>query len=157
MVVIRAAESADADAVRAIATAAYRKYTVRMGREPAPMSADYPRAISEHHVWVALAQDRIAGFVVLVPAPGHLLLENVAVSPADQGLGIGVLLLRRAEERARELGLREIRLYTNAAMTENLAYYPRHGYTPTHRAREDGYDRVFFRKVLEPPDRPAGR
>jgi ribosomal protein S18 acetylase RimI-like enzyme len=150
MVVIRAAGRADAEAVRAIAAAAYRKYTVRMGREPAPMSADYAQAISEDHVWVALAEGRIAGFMVLVPRPGHLLLENVAVSPADQGLGLGALLLQRAEERARELGLREIRLYTNAAMTENLSYYPSRGYTRTHRAHEDGYDRVFFRKVVAP-------
>jgi hypothetical protein len=31
-------------------------------------------------------------------------------------------------------------------MTENLAYYPRHGYTKTHRALQDGFQRVFFRK-----------
>ena len=42
----------------------------------------------------------------------------------------------------------EIRLYTNEAMTANLAYYPRHGYTETHRAHEDGFRRVFFAKQL---------
>ena len=40
-------------------------------------------------------------------------------------------------------------IYTNAAMTENLAYYPRHGYTQTHRAQLDGFQRVFFRKRLD--------
>jgi hypothetical protein len=37
---------------------------------------------------------------------------------------------------------------TNAAMTENLAFYPRHGYVETHRASQDGFDRVFFSKRL---------
>ena len=40
----------------------------------------------------------------------------------------------------------ELRLSTNALMSENLALYPRLGWTRTHRAEEDGYDRVFFRK-----------
>jgi hypothetical protein len=33
-------------------------------------------------------------------------------------------------------------------MTENLAYYPRHAYIETHRAEQDGFRRVFFRKPL---------
>jgi len=33
-------------------------------------------------------------------------------------------------------------------MTENLAYYPRHGYRETHRAAQDGFERVFFAKPL---------
>jgi hypothetical protein len=44
--------------------------------------------------------------------------------------------------------LPEIRLYTNEAMTENLDYYPRRGYRETHRATQDGYQRVFFSKAL---------
>ena len=34
-------------------------------------------------------------------------------------------------------------------MTENLDYYPRHGYTEVRRAVQDGYRRVWFRKVLD--------
>jgi GNAT superfamily N-acetyltransferase len=75
-------------------------------------------------------------------------VENVAVRPAAQGQGIGGRLLALAEQHARGLGLSEIRLYTNEAMTENLAYYPRRGYTETHRADQDGFRRVFFRKPL---------
>jgi hypothetical protein len=48
-----------------------------------------------------------------------------------------------ADARARELGLGAIRLYTNAAMTENLALYPRRGYVETHRAEADGFSRVY--------------
>jgi hypothetical protein len=34
-------------------------------------------------------------------------------------------------------------------MTENLSYYPRHGYAETHRAEQDGFRRVYFRKPLD--------
>ena len=70
----------------------------------------------------------------------------MAVLPAAQGRGIGTRLLALADDRACSLRLPEIRLYTNEAMTENLAYYPRHGYSETHRAQQDGYHRVFFSK-----------
>jgi hypothetical protein len=33
-------------------------------------------------------------------------------------------------------------------MVENLAYYPRLGYVEYDRRREDGFDRVYFRKRL---------
>jgi len=70
------------------------------------------------------------------------------VRPSRQGRGAGSRLLALAEDEARRLRLSEIRLYTNEAMTENLAYYPRHGYAETHRAEQDGFRRVFFRKHL---------
>jgi len=60
-------------------------------------------------------------------------------------------LLALADDEARRLRLPEIRLYTNEVMTENLAYYPRHGYIETHRAEQDGFRRVFFSKRLTDP------
>jgi len=89
------------------------------------------------------------GLLVLEPAEDHLLLENVAVAPQAQGLGVGGRLLRLAEEQALARGLREVRLYTNEAMTENLAYYLRRGYSETHRATQDGFRPIFFTKPLE--------
>jgi ribosomal protein S18 acetylase RimI-like enzyme len=148
VVTVRLADQADAGTLRMIATVAYQHYVPRIGRAPAPMSADYAAAVRRGQAWVAVADGELAGFVILIPQPGYLLLENVAVLPAAQGRGIGARLLALAEERARRLRLSEIRLYTNEAMTENLAYYPRHGYAETHRAEQDGFRRVFFRKHL---------
>jgi ribosomal protein S18 acetylase RimI-like enzyme len=110
------------------------------------MVADYPAAVAEHEVWVALTGDAIVGLLVLVPSADHLLLENIAVDPGYQGRGIGARLLAVADEQAAAAGLGEIRLYTHVLMTENQAYYPRYGYVETHRANVDGYDRVFYRK-----------
>jgi GNAT superfamily N-acetyltransferase len=148
VITIRPAGDADVGALRAIAAAAYQRYVTRIGRAPGPMSADYAAAIRRGEAWVAVEDGAVTGFVILVSQPGYLLLENVAVLPAAQGRGIGARLLTAAEEQARWLGLNEIRLYTNEAMTENLAYYPRHGYSQTHRAEQDGFRRVFFSKHL---------
>lgn len=150
MLTVRPAGPADVPRLREIAAAAYAGYVQRVGRDPAPMAADYAGAVSSGQVWVAAEHGEVVGFLVLVTQPDHLLLENIAVLPLAQGRGIGACLLGLAEERAKVLRLSEIRLYTNEAMTQNLAYYPRHGYVQTHRAEQDGFRRVFFAKGLLP-------
>lgn len=147
----RPARAGDLSAVRRVAEAAYRPYVDRIGRPPAPMAADYADLIATGQLWVAEHAGAIAGLLVLCPEPDHLLLDNIAVHPEAQGQGVGRRLLDLAEQRARAAGYPEIRLYTNEAMTENLAYYPRQGYVETHRGVDDGFRRVYFRKRL-----PAG-
>lgn len=143
---IRPAGAEDVDVVRAIVRDAYAKYVPRLGREPAPMTADYAELVADKLVWVAAAGDEIVGVVVLRPGTESMLLENVAVAPAWQGRGVGRTLIGFAEGRARELGAAEITLYTNELMTENLALYPALGYEETGRRSESGHRRVFFRK-----------
>ncbi|MFG2042020.1 GNAT family N-acetyltransferase [Dactylosporangium sp. NPDC048998] len=145
-----AATPADLAAVRRLVAEAYTVYVPRIGREPAPMTADYAALIDRGRVWVTRTADRegLLGVLVLIPFADHLLLDTVAVAPLAQGRGIGAALLAFAEAHARSLGLPEIRLYTNAAMHENLAYYPRRGYTQTHRGTVDGFHRVYFAKRL---------
>lgn len=142
--VIRPAWPADADALSALANAAYVRYVERIGDSPAPMVADYASLIDAGEVWVADNGGRAVGLLVLRARPDHLLLDNVAVAPGEQGRGVGTQLLRLADEQARDRGLPEVRLYTNEAMTENLGYYRRHGFTETHRGIGDGYRRVYF-------------
>ena len=72
----------------------------------------------------------------------------MAVTDAARGLGLGALLLDAASAEARTLGLPELRLHTNVAMTENLTWYPRRGFEETHRETQDGYDRVFYRRPV---------
>jgi N-acetylglutamate synthase-like GNAT family acetyltransferase len=123
-VVVRPATRADAGAMRELAAAAYGKYVDRIGREPVPMTADYDRIAESGRAWLAEHGNRVVGLLVVEPARDHLLVENVAVAPGSQGLRVGSRLLRLAEEQARALGVREVRLYTHEKMTENLAYYP---------------------------------
>ncbi len=149
-VTLRPASSGDAAAMRELAEAAYQPYVARIGRRPAPMTADYAMIAGSGSAWVAEQCGRLVGLLVLKSAEDHLLLDNVAVDPDVQGLGVGSRLLRLAEEQAQAQGLNQVRLYTNAAMIENLTYYQRHGYLETHRATQDGYRRVFFTKAVVP-------
>jgi N-acetylglutamate synthase-like GNAT family acetyltransferase len=116
---------------------AFDKYVVRIGRQPAPMDADYRAAVASCRVWVFEADGEVAGFVVNEAHDDHLLLDTVAVDPAAQGHGFGAVLLARVEDDARELGFSEVRLVTNLAMTENQTFYPRHGIR-RDRARPPG-------------------
>ena len=65
----------------------------------------------------------IAGIIVLLPATDYLLLDNIAVSPARQGSGLGRRLLAFAEAEALRRGYAEIRLYTHQTMVENQRLY----------------------------------
>jgi len=145
---VRRASAHERDEVRALVREAYSRYVPRIGREPAPMNADYAALIGEASVWVGTVADQLVGVLVLQPGPRSLMLENVAVATTWQGRGIGRALIGFAEDRARALGLDEITLYTNEQMTENLALYPALGYEEVERRSEDGFRRVFFRKRL---------
>jgi ribosomal protein S18 acetylase RimI-like enzyme len=70
------------------------------------------------------------------------------VRPDRQGSGLGRRLIAFAESAARRQGHTELRLYTHATMTENIALYTRLGFRETGRGREAGYDRVFMAKRL---------
>jgi len=146
---IRRAGVADLPAVTALVREAYAPYVPRIGREPAPMTADYAALLEAAEVWVATDGDRgVIGVLLLHTQTDSLFLENVAVAPAAQGRGVGRALIEHAEQRARELGLPDVTLYTNARMTENLRLYAALGYVETDRRREDGFDRVFYRKPV---------
>jgi ribosomal protein S18 acetylase RimI-like enzyme len=83
-----------------------------------------------------------------MPLDGAMFIENVAVRPGHQGHGLGRRLLTFAEDRAKATGMREVRLYTNELMTENIAYYRRLGYEEVERRLDGGFRRVFMKKVL---------
>ena len=143
---VRQAKRGDVDTIERIVRAAYAPYVPRIGREPAPMRADYGTLIRAGCVWVADATEAAAGIVVLLARDKHLLLDNLAVAPEAQRRGIGRGLADFAETEARRRGYSRIVLYTNVAMTRNVALYRRWGWRETHRAEEDGYARVYMAK-----------
>jgi ribosomal protein S18 acetylase RimI-like enzyme len=145
---IRAATAADVPAIANIVDQAYRHYIARIGKPPGPMLDDYAARVSEGAVWVLEEAGVIAAIIVLLPASNYLLLDNIAVSPARQGLGLGRRLLAFAEAEALRRGYREIRLYTHETMVENQRLYASIGYVETGRGSESGYDRVFMCKQL---------
>jgi ribosomal protein S18 acetylase RimI-like enzyme len=147
--VIRRAEPQDRQAVEDIVHAAYAMYVERIGKPPGPMLDDYGALIAQGAVSVLGADEVIAAIIVLLPKPDHLLLDNIAVRPDRQGQGLGRRLIEFAENEARRLGYRELRLYTHEKMTENIALYRRLGFEETGRGHHAGYDRVFMTKRLD--------
>ncbi len=146
---VRKARADEIDAVRAIVDAAYSPYVERIGVRPAPLDDDYAARIRDGLVDIAEDDREILGLIVLVDQGDALLVENIAVRPASQGRGVGRALLAHADGTATRLGVRELRLYTNSAMTENIELYSRLGWHETHRRTEGGFQRVFFSKPAQ--------
>ena len=145
---LRRALPADAPVVAECVNAAYSQWVSRIGRKPWPMLQDYRVVVETEHVVLAEARGEVAGILVLRETPDGLLVDNVAVFPDCKGRGIGRALLVHAEQEARTRGHASLYLYTNEKMTENIAMYSRAGYVEYERRQEEGFSRVFLRKVL---------
>lgn len=146
---MRQASVGDSSRVRDIARAAYAHYVARIGREPAPMLADFEGHIQRGEVTLSEASGVINGYIVAYARPDDYFVENVAVHPDHAGTGLGKALMNHAEVAAIHAERRIIRLYTNVAMTENFPFYVALGYRKTHEATEAGFHRVYFEKILE--------
>jgi ribosomal protein S18 acetylase RimI-like enzyme len=125
---LRRAEAGDAAAVRELTRLAYAKWVPLIGREPKPMQADYDEAVRKHRIDLLHIDGKLAALIETIDEPDHLLVENVAVSPAFQRRGLGRKLMAHAERLAASLGYREIRLYTNKLFAENVELYRALGY-----------------------------
>ncbi|WP_230532999.1 GNAT family N-acetyltransferase [Microvirga roseola] len=146
---IRLADLEDLAQIEAVVHAAYVRYVPLIGREPGPMLDDYAALIARRQVHVLCDNGQVQGVLVLLPEDHTMLLDNVAVRPEAQGRGYGRQLIAFAEKVTRESGLRRLRLYTNEAMTENVALYERLGFIETHRGEEKGFKRVYMTKLLD--------
>ncbi|MFE4620776.1 MULTISPECIES: GNAT family N-acetyltransferase [Streptomyces] len=145
----RPALPSDVPAVKAVTDAAFHHYIDRIGLVPAPMESDHAANVAAGRVFVV--GDPVAGLVVVIPEVDHLYLDEVAVHPDAQGTGLGRVLMEWVEARARQLGLPEVRLLTNAMMWENQKLYERYGYEVVERRADGPYDRIHYRKVLNSP------
>jgi ribosomal protein S18 acetylase RimI-like enzyme len=146
----------DIAAIKLLIHRAYSPYITRLnGKHPAPMTADLSSLISCSQLFVLRlpdsSDDEIVGCISLsLSAASAEMLEinNLAVGVGMQGRGLGKLLLGFAVERAREKGCREVGLYTNVMMVENLRLYTKLGYREVSRYSEDGFERVGFRMIV---------
>jgi ribosomal protein S18 acetylase RimI-like enzyme len=145
---IRKATADDVARIGAIAHAAYVKYVSRIGREPSPMRADFAGEIAADHVVVIETAGFVDGYMIAWPESDAYFIDNIAVDPARQGEGLGRQLIDQAVEEGKRLRLPALRLYTNVVMTENLLMYAHLGFVETHRAIEQGFDRVYLRLTL---------
>jgi GNAT superfamily N-acetyltransferase len=149
---IQKARPEDAIFIRRIARAAYQPYVKRIGKHPAPMVADFTALIAAREVWSISEIGDIVGYIVMRNQSGSLHVENVAVTPERHGEGLGRALLEFAETEARRRELPRMELYTNALMRENLALYPLMGWQEFDCRNQDGFDRVYFERMVPATD-----
>lgn len=139
----------------ALVEAAYEPWIAVIGRRPGPMDDDYAARIAASEATVAVdpGGGRILALLVTERRNDHLLVDNIAVSPAAQRRGLGSALLAEAARQARALGLPLLRLYTHAKMDTNIALYRRAGFAEIARLSEKGFDRVYMQKPLPTAER----
>lgn len=126
---IRRADPGDEQTVQRISADAYiPAYMSVLGTIPRPATEDYGPRIQRGEVWILEIEAESTGIVVLEENTDHLLLYSIAVRPEAQRKGYGKALLDFADKRAIELGLCEVRLYTNEQMERNLRLYRQHGF-----------------------------
>ena len=126
---MRLATASDEPLVAAVTAEAYAVYERDLGFRPQPLDEPWAPRIAEGQVWL-LGQD---GVLVIERHPDHAMIYNVALRRSAQGSGLGGALLDHAERLAASWGSAELRLYTNALMTKNIAIYGRRGFRETGR------------------------
>jgi ribosomal protein S18 acetylase RimI-like enzyme len=146
VVFMRRAEESDVEIVREIVLAAYSKWISVIGREPTPMTADFNKAVREHDIYLAIIAGDAVGLIEIRLHADHLWIENVAVHPLRQGIGIGRRLLSYVEGKAAQAEIGEIRLQTNEAFEANIALYVALGYEIDKREPFMGGKTIFMRK-----------
>jgi len=146
---IRPARPGEAPLLAALVERAYAHYLPVIGRRPAPMDDDYAARIAAGQAWVLEDDASILGLLVLEDAPDHLWLDNIAVDPDLGRKGLGQVLMRFVFDEARQRGVPEVRLLTNALMTRNIGIYQRLGFTEYDRREEKGFFRVYMRAAVD--------
>ncbi|RVD49308.1 GNAT family N-acetyltransferase, partial [Mesorhizobium sp. M7A.F.Ca.ET.027.03.2.1] len=101
---IRRALADDLQTVISLTEAAYAPYTALLGAPPIPVTEDYAPRIEGGEVWVLESGSEIAGVLTLERHDDHAMIFSVAVSPAFQGKGFGIALLKHADEQTRLWG-----------------------------------------------------
>ena len=109
---IRRAVSADADRLTEITIAAkrYWKYPekwIHLWLPQLTITAEY---ISNHEVWMAMAEGAAVGYYSLEHLRDELWLGNLWVLPEHMGQGIGRLLFEHTFERCRRLGFSVLKI-----------------------------------------------
>lgn len=102
-------------------------------------------------VWV-IGQPPVA-CVVMTPKPDVLYVGKLAVAATRRGEGLARVLLDRADERARELGLPWVELQTRIELEANHRTFATLGFVETIRTAHPGYPRptsITFRRPVHP-------
>lgn len=101
--------------------------------------------------FIATHAGNILGCVFAGERPDCLYIGKLAVTPTQQGLGIGRALVDAAEAHARAIGKPAMELQTRIELLGNHAAFARLGFRETLRTAHPGFDRatsITMRKQL---------
>jgi ribosomal protein S18 acetylase RimI-like enzyme len=163
---IRPFEPGDAEAVNAVALAAFAQYRgVYSDWEALALGVGAMADLAETaEIVVAEDAERIAGAIAYVPPfaqpradffpPEWPIIRMLVVDPAARGRGLGRALTQACVERARRDGAEAIALHTSPAMEVALALYLRMGFALERQVPDRfGVPYAVYVKALG----PAGR
>ena len=154
----RRADPGDKEAIQRISADAYvPAYMAILGTIPKPATEDYGPRIEKGQVWILEVEGEPTGVAVLEECADHLLVYSIAVKPDAQQKGYGTALLDFAEQRAIQLGLREIRLYTNERMEGNLRLYRRQGFVQVRKRPHPRRPGQMLVDMVRQLDRPTSK
>jgi GNAT superfamily N-acetyltransferase len=107
---------------------------------------------------VARSDGHLAGGVGLraISSPELLLgeVKRLWVRPDLRRSGVAALLMGEIEERARQLGYRQLYLETGPAQPEALAFYPKHGWTQVEEFPPDAFTHPMASRFTKPLHSP---
>ncbi len=94
---------------------------------------------AQAEVWVIEDQDRVVACVFLAPMARALYLGKLAVAVPHRGRGLARRLVRLAETRARELGLKAVELQSRVELTENHTAFSAMGFRVAGETAHPGF------------------
>ena len=148
-------EAADGDAARALFAQYMALIRERAGvADFAPIERIFATAdvfAAADACWLVAYDDGVAvgcgGLRTLAPGVGEI--KRMFVSAPARGSGIGRLLLRTLEGRARAAGHERVRLLTTPMLSEACALYEAEGYGEIERRPgEEGRVEIWLEKAL---------
>jgi len=120
-------------------------FDVSLSRDPEANDMIRPRGA----FLVAMSDGLPIGCVGLEGTEGEMAeIKRLWVTPSARGLGVGRRLMDAAENAARRLSIKTLRLDTNRALREALQLYRSTGWSEIDRFNDDPYPDFFFEKHL---------
>ncbi len=120
-------------------------FDVSLSRDPEAVDMIRPRGA----FLVAISHGLPIGCVGLKGGGGEIAeIKRLWVAPSARGLGLARRLMGAAEDIARELSIKVLRLDTNSALPEAQRLYRNSGWNEIERFNDDPYPDTFFEKRL---------
>ena len=143
----RRATHDDADRLADIRVQAMRASLEAVGRfDPKRARLRFLDNFQPEYTEVVLCDSECVGFFVVLRREDHLWLDHLYVLPQAQGLGLGTLVVKEVQARARDTG-KAIHLMALRDSPAN-AFYRRHGF---RFDRQDAYDCYYTWADSVPP------